>query len=239
MIPYLDADHGRLMIGLDMDIDMPDATRFTFPLSPDHQLLVLVQFNVLRGLLTNMSILSLLHTLPAECGAVLYTDAVQPQQRIQHPASPFSSSPSSSSSSPNTTPFPPNPSSLPLSLRPTALQCVIPHDAWIDAVPWPGMRDALVRLSPQIDRDELCDDVLGGLYEGFNNVAGRGVILWGEPWRVEAWEVSEGFARRWGALLLRDSCDELLEATQRFREVRGEERTDFARVWEEGSAVTT
>jgi hypothetical protein len=42
----------------------------TFPLSTDH-LIPLIQLNVLRATLTNMSLLSILHEVPLECGTPL------------------------------------------------------------------------------------------------------------------------------------------------------------------------
>jgi hypothetical protein len=36
------------------------------------------------------------------------------------------------------------------------------------------------------------------------------------------WEVTEGFLRKWGFLL--EGCDELIESTNRWRALRGEER---------------
>ncbi len=39
----------------------------TFPISPDHKLITLVQYNVLRGMHTNMLILSLQHELTLDC----------------------------------------------------------------------------------------------------------------------------------------------------------------------------
>ena len=43
--------------------------------------------------------------------------------------------------------------------------------------------------------------MIGGLCEEYNNCERRGVLVWVEPWCVEGWEVSEGFARKWGRLL--------------------------------------
>lgn len=70
--------------------------------------------------------------------------------------------------------------------------------------------------------DDLCCDLVGGLYEGFNDVENRGIIIWGEPWRVDGWEVSGGFARKWGFLL--KGCVELVRSSDVYREGRGEGR---------------
>lgn len=49
----------------------------------------------------------------------------------------------------------------------------------------------------------------------------RGMLIWGEPWRIDGWEVTEGFLRKWGWLL--KGCDEMIEASNRWRGLRGEE----------------
>lgn len=174
--------------------DVPPA--FRFPISPDHQLIVLIQFNVLRATLTNLAILSLQHRMPTECGAAFHI-----------------------------LPLPEAPTTIPLALQPTQIQLGIPHDPWIDMIPFPAMRDNLIMLSEcgdGVDEDDFCEDALGGLYEGYDEIETRGIIVWGEPWSPAGWEVSEGFAKKWARLL--KGCDELLEATQRYRRARGEER---------------
>ncbi|KAI5926014.1 hypothetical protein F4810DRAFT_657109 [Camillea tinctor] len=185
IIPYLDDN--------DDDTESDFTPSFSFPISPDHKLIVLVQYNVLRALLTNMRILSLLDRLPAECvGALNFKD------------------------------LPPPPDSIPHSLRYTELQKTIPHDPWIDIIPWPTLRDNLLRHKGTVDEEDLCMDVAGGLYEGFDDVEAHGIIIWGEPWSETGWEVTEGFARKW-AFLLR-GCDDLIRSTNSYREARGDEK---------------
>jgi len=70
------------------------------------------------------------------------------------------------------------------------------------------------------DSDALCNDVCGGLYSGIDECESRGLLVWGEPWEVGSWEVSEGFARKWGTLL--KGCDEMMRGTNKWREARGE-----------------
>src|SRR6266498_5450005 len=48
-------------------LSYPDQIPNIFPLPLDH-LITLVQYNVLRATLTNMSIMSLLQCIPVECG---------------------------------------------------------------------------------------------------------------------------------------------------------------------------
>jgi hypothetical protein len=70
--------------------------------------------------------------------------------------------------------------------------------------------------------DELSADVYGGLFEGFSDLEAQGLLLWGDPWRQDSWELTEGFIKKWGFLL--KGCVELVEATNRWRESRGEDR---------------
>ncbi|OTB12062.1 hypothetical protein K445DRAFT_321552 [Daldinia sp. EC12] len=184
MIPYLDTH------------DQSDTTTipsFSFPISADHRLLVLIQYNVLRAFITNMSILSVLHRMPLECGAAL-----------------------------NIKDLPPSPETIPPNLESTPVQQRVAHDFWIDIVPWGGMRDNLILNHGRYDEEDLCLDMAGGLYEGFDDIEARGLIVWGEPWSETGWEVTEGFAKKWSFLL--KGCRTLIESTNKWRESRGEER---------------
>ncbi|TVY83325.1 hypothetical protein LSUE1_G001754 [Lachnellula suecica] len=169
-----------------------NSRRFAFPLSADQRLITLSQYNVLRATLTNMKIMSLLHTLPAECGAALSIATL------------------------------PAPKNIPLSLQPTLLQQTVPHEAWIDCIPLGAMRDNLILNLGRFDEDDLCCDMTGGLYEGFDDVQLRGMLVWSDPWCADGWEVTEGFARKWGFLL--KGCEALIEATNKYRVSRNEDR---------------
>lgn len=48
---------------------------------------------------------------------------------------------------------------IPENLRPTALQCEIPHHPWIDLLPVPRMRDNLILAEDTYDGFELCEDL--------------------------------------------------------------------------------
>jgi hypothetical protein len=182
-------------------IDKPTPAKLVFPLCPDH-LITLLQFNVLRASIAN--------------------------RRLLAPLEPASPDKCSSPAALHILPRLPDPHLLPTSLHPTALQCTIPHEDWIDIIPHPGWRDNVIRAVGHFDEDELWSDVIGGLFEGFpdSDVEHRGVVAWSPPWHVSGWEVSEGFWRKWGWTL--DGCEEVLEATNTWRRKRGEEPL----VWE-------
>jgi len=169
--------------------------RIIFPLSSDH-LITLLQFNVLRAYIINRHLISPL--IPSS------TDGC-------------------SSSALHVLPTPLLPQEIPPSLHPTFLQRTIPHEDWIDIVPHPTWRDNIILAIGSFDEDELWSDTIGGLFEGFpaSEIEQRGVIAWSPPWDVSGWEISEGFWRKWGWSF--KGCEDVLKATNRWREKRGEE----------------
>lgn len=181
------------------DALLPDKSKgeksnLIFPLSSDH-LITLLQFNVLRALAVNHTLITGILTTPLDC-----------DEEVTH-----------------ITPYPANPERVPATLLPTALQQTVPHGSWIDTWPCPIDRDRLIRATGTYDPDELWNDCIGGLYQGFpdDEVARRGMIAWSPPWDITGWEMSEGFLKRWSWLLA--GLPEAFEATNRWRMKRGEE----------------
>jgi len=109
------------------------------------------------------------------------------------------------------------------SLQPTKLQFQVDHHPWIDMLPFPAMRDNMLRVYDKwAGEDDLCADVVGYC----TTVGSRtGLIVWGEPWDPGSWEVTEDFLEHWAWLLL--GCWELMQATNHFRKLRGEEPLNF------------
>ncbi|KAI1856849.1 hypothetical protein JX265_011174 [Neoarthrinium moseri] len=178
---------------------LPDKPRkgqfkLVFPLSPDH-LITLLQYNTLRALAVNRTLISGILFTPLDCG-----------QEVIH-----------------VIPYPAKPELLPSTLLPTTLQQTVPHGDWIDMFPCPEGRDRLIRAAGTFDEDELWADCIGGLYEGFpdGEIQRRGFIAWSPPWDISGWEMSEGFLRKWGWLV--KGSPGALEATNRWRANRGEE----------------
>lgn len=177
----------------DANLDQPTPT-IIFPLSSDHYLITLVQYNVVRAMIHNMSILSLLYCLPEKCSQAFGVPVLDivPAENI------------------------------PLDLQPTLLQQSTPHPFWISAIPFPTMRDNLILLDGTYDSDDLCYDLGQALYEGFDDVERRGCLVWGDPWSMYGWEVTEGFVEKWGFLL--NGCLDLIASTNYWREMRGEDK---------------
>ena len=176
--------------------DKPRKEQFkiVFPLCPDN-LITLLQFNALRALAVNRTLISGILVTPLDCG-----------EEVIHVIS-----------------YPTKPELLPSTLLPTTLQQTVPHGDWIDLFPYPEGRDSLIRAAGTFDEDELWADCIGGLYEGFpdDEVERRGIIAWSPPWDISGWEMSEGFLRKWGWLF--EGLRGALEATNRWRMERGEE----------------
>ncbi|PVH95748.1 hypothetical protein DM02DRAFT_570697 [Periconia macrospinosa] len=228
LIPYLHLTTSRPKIHSSTYLTIPS----NFPLSADHHLLTLIQYNVMRAILENMVLCNIMAAMPLECRNALNLPLAH------HP-----------------------PSTPPPTFARTRLQTTVEHSDWIDCMPCAKMRDNLIRASPSskfppppppppssssssshtssndddnttiplnmtpnprtFDQDDLCADTCGGLYDGFDHCEAKGMLVWGEPWRVESWEISEGFARKWGWLL--EGCEEMIEATNAWRARRGEE----------------
>ncbi|KAJ1324070.1 DUF3425 domain-containing protein [Microdochium nivale] len=204
------------LIDLSRMPDKPDRpahkTEFVLdlPLSSDH-LIVIVQFNVLRGLLSNMASLRRVDELRER-----YPEMAPPL--FPAPASDDDDDDSSRHQPPKHDHIHP----IPPELLPTHVQRTTPHGDWIDYAPDGQMRDNLIRHEHAFDQDELLRDLLGSVCaSGAGGEQGCGLIVWTDPWSPRGWELTEGFARKWGFLVA--GCVELLASTNRWRAARGEE----------------
>lgn len=200
-----------------------------FPLSTDH-LLHLVQYNVFRAFVSNKRTLNLLLTGWTETALI-----------------PFSSSTTCPISGPyrdDTSVFPLNPN-IPAALAPTPFQQTHPHPIWINLIPFPRIRDNLIRCQGVFDHWQFLQDLIGELM-GANQFQNRqatpatisvsdpephnedavtkgrkGLVVWGEPHRMQNWEATPAFFANW--LWAVEGCGELLEHSNRWRRLRGED----------------
>jgi hypothetical protein len=186
------------------------AAKIIFPLSSDH-LIVLLQFNVLRGCITNCHIMSGITTKHLD------------QDKC------------STRAVPRILPIPSYPKNLPPSLQPTEIQRTVPHREWIDLLPHPVWRDNLILATGTFNENELWSDCIGGLFDGFpaDEIERRGVIAWNPPWDVSGWEVSEGFLKRWGWSM--KGCEDVVQESNRWRRKRGERPLAFMEITVMGS----
>ncbi|KAH6639884.1 hypothetical protein C7974DRAFT_140113 [Boeremia exigua] len=189
-----------------------------FPLSTDH-LLHLIQYNVFRAFVTNKTTLNLL----------LKGWPPAPASQTTCPiAGPHTDA---------TMIYPLNPN-IPAALAPTRTQQETPHPLWINFFPFPRMRDNLIRAGEALDHGALLYDLIGALMGGvrFSGLPASialsgpetaegdessGLVVWGEPHEMRNWEATPGFVARWGWAV--EGCGELLEASNRWRAIRGEE----------------
>jgi hypothetical protein len=172
----------------------------TFPLSSDH-LLTLVQFNVLKGSISNRD---LLDNALRQDGQFISTMDSESMHVLR-----FQSSHALAN--------------VPPCLQPTLLQQTTPHPIWIDIFPHPTLRDNLILLDGTFDADQLWLDVVGGLFEGMPDEGEpQGMMMWETPWTWKGWELTEGFVKKWGWML--QGCKDLIDETNRRRQERDEER---------------
>jgi hypothetical protein len=105
---------------------------------------------------------------------------------------------------------------LPPSLEPSDTQKSVVHHPWIDLLPIPSLRDALLLQMDTYDEDQLCVDFYG--------ICGPspevGLLVWGESWDPSAYEVSERVLKKWSRIF--KDCPELLKSTNHWRRKRGE-----------------
>ncbi|KAJ5661446.1 uncharacterized protein N7477_009062 [Penicillium maclennaniae] len=107
---------------------------------------------------------------------------------------------------------------MPLSLRPTKIQRTVPHHPWLDFFPLPKMRDNLIQAGDGWDDEELCHDIMG--FWNSPEAGDAGLLVWGEPWDVKNWELTEAFLKKWQWVVR--GCPELMNSTNAWRTKRGE-----------------
>jgi hypothetical protein len=114
----------------------------------------------------------------------------------------------------------PTAAAAPGTLTPTRLQLTTQHHPWLDLFPIPRMRDNLLIaasvLSPD-DEQRFFDDVMES---GGGKDEWAGLLVWGEAWDPQNWEVSIPFLQSW-AWLVR-GCPEIITSTNHWRRRRGE-----------------
>jgi len=88
------------------------------------------------------------------------------------------------------------------------LQTTIPHNPYVDLLPFPSVRDRLLKAGEVVNAYEMWADLTGG-----------DVRVWGaRPWEKRGWEVGERFARKWWWVLDQG----VLDTGNFWREARGE-----------------
>jgi hypothetical protein len=186
----IDNPSREILLHLECALAAPKAL---YQLPADH-LLTLVQYNVLRAFVSNALCLGL-----------------DPDRICSGLSSPFTSS------------DPETPRLLPPALYPTSLQRRRSHHPFIDIFPSAAVRNNVLSATEySFDENEMWREIFGTQFlKGNVGVTeNMGMVVWGEPWRVESWEITEGCWRKWRWMFT--GCRELLEATNFWRKERGE-----------------
>jgi hypothetical protein len=207
------------------------ATSCYYPLPIDHRLLRLIESNVGRGLTQNKCILR-------SRGTFMPASVNDTSQAAQH--SYFLSPCEMVVGRPT-----PTGGDVPTSLIPTKVQMTHAHPSWMDALPFPLLRDNLIRAQGQFNPVTFLEDLVGDLAHstpftvapkvgwkcqqqklprmdrGDDEVppSGRGLILWGDAHVKENWEVTPLFLQRW-AWATRGTEDELVAIANSWRAAR-------------------
>ena len=102
-------------------------------------------------------------------------------------------------------------STIPIHLRPTSAQVLIPHDACLDVIPIPYLRDRAIMLSAQMPQIynlyELKVDIYtrGGLTVWRKALPSSDPLEFGSrsfpPWDMGSWEASPWFISKWSMAL--------------------------------------
>ncbi|KAH7166460.1 hypothetical protein EDB81DRAFT_713027 [Dactylonectria macrodidyma] len=193
-------------------------------LPADHALIRLITHNVCRGLVENKSILRLMASfinavhnppLPPDVAAGCSTVVL----RTTH-------------------------QTIPTGLLPTQLQMNSPHPSWMDILPFPEIRNNLIRGQYMFNHRSFLEDLVGDLIyimpprdpdqEGLMPTTcprmnqrsqpthnGNGLILWGEPYLKESWEASPQFLAKWAWAV--EGCRDLVDVSNGWRTTRGED----------------
>ena len=118
-------------------------------------------------------------------------------------------------------------SQVPPQMHPTKIQRTIPHHPCFDLPPDPALRDNGIVNSDRLPHGKLCLTLAGRETWYENDLLRRnGLVVWGEPDKVESWEATEGFVKTFPWLLVDASA--LQESTNRWRAMRGEQPLEFA-----------
>ncbi|KAL3447425.1 hypothetical protein BJX65DRAFT_277389 [Aspergillus insuetus] len=235
---------------------------WTTPVLPADHLLSLIQLNVSRGLRQNkMTLWDLtFYYMPSQPS----TTSIFPTPSTQNSLLPTTIHPDTLFYGSSLITTITNPAHLPQTLIPTEPQMQTVHATWINSLPFPRMRENLIRFEAHFNHAEFLDDLVGNLVDtrrffrgpdvphdqdthplvsGLHKVSEirtgvgdpvdiddddddeitstrNGLIIWGEPYRIESWEATPGFLRKWAWAVA--GCEELIASTNRWRGVRGE-----------------
>jgi hypothetical protein len=112
-------------------------------------------------------------------------------------------------------------------LRPTIAQIRHRHHPYLDALPFPTLRERIIEAcsleSPILDEEDLCDDLEKGGLICWGSYLGDGNLATGSgaPWDYRSWEAQPWFLRKWW-FFIGGSQGELFQQTRWWHEMRGD-----------------
>jgi len=187
-------------------------------ISPDHSLIHLIGHNVCRGFMANKHMMYLMDsfvttssfpTLCSDSMLLCQVSLVRPVDQRW---------------------------ALPARLEPTELQMHSPHPTWMDILPFPDLRDNLIRNQRNFDHLQFMEGLVGDFayivppdvpkqapeeQGDYWPKQDTGLILWGEPHLSESWEVTPSFLARWSWAI--GECTDLVRSSNTWRQRRGED----------------
>lgn len=187
-------------------------------ISPDHTLIHLIGHNVCRGFMANKHMMYLMEsfvttsafpTLCSDSRLLCQISLVRPVDQRW---------------------------ALPARLEPTKLQMHSPHPTWMDILPFPDLRDSLIRNQHNFDHLQFMESLVGDFVYivppdvpkqtteeqgGYRPKEDTGLILWGEPHLSESWEATPRFLARWSWVM--GECTDLVRSSNNWRQRRGED----------------
>ncbi|VUC25122.1 unnamed protein product [Clonostachys rosea] len=115
----------------------------------------------------------------------------------------------------------------PETLAPTEIQIRVIHHPWIDLIPFPALRNNLLREveAGMMDDDDLCCDLMDISDSDPNLINRPAMIVWGQASDDRVWEVNAAFLQKWGFLV--KGCPEIIASTNSWRAKRGEGPLSF------------
>lgn len=193
-----------------------------YPLPVDHCLITLISQNVCRGIQANKNLLQFFATfidtvhnirLPPESMSTCQISVIRPSCQTMPPC-----------------------------LQPTQLQMNLPHPSWMDVLPFPEVRDNLIRNQEKFDHVAFLEDLVGDMVyttpsylhslapwrmkerrlqvESQGEADDKSLILWGEPHLKESWEATPRFLTKWAWVA--EGCRDLVRISDTWRASRGE-----------------
>jgi hypothetical protein len=90
----------------------------------------------------------------------------------------------------------------PVALHPTDAQLLTVHPRWYDRLPFPKMRDTLIRLMGVIDEEQLLSDLFTMPSWIIDTTSSRGGGSESACWDTRAWKMEKEWAAKWGWMML-------------------------------------